>query len=77
MTNTNKDKITHSFEQCEHSRTLASKCVEKVLSPISKFSSESSLINIENVAFGLASVNSGNSIQAVPMIPIHADESSK
>ena len=75
MINTNKDNITHSLEHNEHSRNLASNWVENEFCCNKEYSLVSSSVVSINAAFDLVSIKSGMSTQAVPIIPIQADES--
>ena len=75
MINTNKDNITHSLEQIEHSRNLDSNRVDNEFCWLTKYSLVSSSVVCKNKAFDFASIKSGKSTQAVPMIPMQAEES--
>ena len=77
MINTNKDNITHSLEQNEHSRNLASNWVENEFCCHKEYSLLSFSVVSINAEFGFVSTKSGKSTQAVPIIPTQADESWK
>lgn len=77
MINANKDNITHSLEQNEHSLNLASNWVENEFCFHKEYSSVSFSVVSINAAFDLVSIKSGKSTQAVPIIPIQADGSWK